>query len=69
MNSDTINNEKLEVINFKLNLKLSKYLRELKNYYEIGSNTEMIRFLIAESHRKMIREKRELGLKDQDLIE
>ena len=67
MASNDTNEEKLEVINFKLNKKLSTYLRNLKEFYEINSNTEMIRFLIAQSHREIILKKSELKLDSNDI--
>ena len=67
MASNDTNEEKLEVINFKLNKILSTYLRNLKEYYEINSTTEMIRFLIAQSHREIILKKSELKLDSNDI--
>ena len=51
MASNDTYEEKLEVLNFKLNKNLSTYVRNLKEFYELYSNTEMIWFLIAQSHR------------------
>ena len=67
MVSNDTSEEKLEIINFKLNKKLSQYLRNLKEFYEINSNTEMIRFLIAQGHRDIIQKKNELKLDAQNI--
>jgi hypothetical protein len=67
------NNDKSEQkkipINILLSEELSKYILELKNYHHINNNNDMIRNIISDQYKAMLKEKKELGLLMGDFIQ
>ena len=49
-------------LNIELDQKLSSYFKLLKEYHGINANNDMLRNLITEQYKIMVKEKRELGL-------
>lgn len=62
---DNEKDSKLERINFQLDIELSNWLREIKEFEKIGNNVDMIKNLISEKYRSVLKEKKELGLTDK----
>lgn len=58
--------ERLPVINFRLDKGLYHYMDELKSYYNVRNNNDMTRLCISMTYRAMIKEKKELGLSKEE---
>ena len=53
-------------INIELDNKLSTYFKELKIYHGINANNDMLRNMVTQLYKIMIKEKKELGLSTKD---
>lgn len=49
-------------INIELDEKLSAYFKELKSYHGINANNDMLRNMVTQLYKSMIKEKKELGM-------
>ncbi|MFX1512890.1 MAG: hypothetical protein ACFFCQ_09915 [Promethearchaeota archaeon] len=61
MNSSKVKPTRL---NFELDEEYSTLFMELQAYHGINKNVDMIKNMIKVAHRAMLKEKKELGLKD-----
>ena len=48
--------------NIELDEKLSAYFKEIKDYHGINANNDMLRNMVTEFYKSMVKEKRELGM-------